>query len=281
MLIDDEVVNNMKNLFIDNKEKTFTSQFTQLFKEPQDINKSIRKRALDFFSDIIGNDAIKVQIYRALIQEDRSLNFLLCGPAATSKTLFMKIIEKKCNNVVFYDCATGSTASGLIEILRRNQNAKILLIDEVSEMKGGNLEVLRGLMSDGRISKTLKSQLVNFRMKNLKICATTNNPTKLSKPLKSRFQIYLINGYNNEEFVKVLTFCLLRQNIVKTEEMAKELSYAMLHYEIKNIRTALSVCSLIHEHDTHEDIKEVIENYIMHNGAECNIDFNTQEEENQ
>lgn len=267
----------MKSIFIED-EKSFTSQFAQLFKEPQDLTKSIKERALDFFEDIIGNEAIKVQIYRALIQEDRALNFLLCGPPATSKTLFMKIIERKCNNVVFYDCATGSTASGLIEILRRNQTAKILLIDEVSEMKGGNLEVLRGLMSDGRISKTLKSQLVNFRMKNLKIFSTTNNPTKLSKPLKSRFQIYLINGYNTDEFVRVLTFCLLKQNIVKNEEMARELSFAMVHYEIKDIRTALSICSLIHEEDKHEDIKEVIENYIMHNGAECNIDFNTQED---
>lgn len=264
------------SIFIDD-EKTFTSQFTQLFKEPQDLSKSINERALSFFSDIIGNDALKVQIYRALIQEDRAINFLMCGPPAVSKTLFMKVIEDKCNNVIFFDAASGSTGSGLIEILRRNQNAKILLIDEVSEMKGTNLDIIRGLMSDGRISKTLKSQLINFRMKNLKIFCTTNNPTKLSRPLKSRFQIYLINGYNTVEFVKVLSFCLLKQNIVSTEEMARELSFAMVHYEIKDIRTALSICSLIHPEDKHEDIKQVIENYIMHNGAECNTDFNTQE----
>jgi hypothetical protein len=48
----------------------------------------------------------------------------------------------------------------------------------------------------------------------------------------------------------------------------------MLHYEVKNIRTALSVCSLIDSTDKHEDIKQVIEDYITYNGADCNTNFN-------
>jgi Holliday junction resolvasome RuvABC ATP-dependent DNA helicase subunit len=257
--------------------QSFKALSTQLFKEPQDETKSIRQRALEFFSNIIGNDDIKENVYRVLLREDRIINILLVGPPATSKTLMCKVIEDKCNNVIFYDAASGSTGAGLIEILRRNLNTKILIIDEISEMKGKDLEVLRGLLNDGRVSKTLKSQLINFKMKNLKVFATTNNPTKLSLPLKSRFQMYMINGYNDEEFVQVLKFCLVKQNVIRNEQLAEELAYAMLQYEIKNIRTALSICSLVHESDTHEDIKRIIDNYIANDASKININYNETE----
>lgn len=265
------------SIFIDNDD-SFVINNNQIFRYKQDSeNKSILQRALTFFNNVIGNDAIKENLYRALLREDRIVNALLIGPPATSKSLLMKCIEDQCNNVIFYDAASGSTGAGLIEILRRNQNAKILIIDEISEMRGKDLEVLRGLLNDGRVSKTLKSQLINFRMKNLKVFATSNNPTKLSLPLKSRFQIYLINPYSDAEFIDVMKFCLIKQNIITDKELANELAHAMIKYDIKNVRQALSVCSLISPEDKHEDIKRIIEQYLMFNGAECNTNFNEQE----
>lgn len=277
----------MTSVYIDDTNKPIGSIFTnddsfinnsnQIFKYKQDLDKSVKERSVSFFSNVIGNEATKEQLYRALLREDRIINILLVGPPATSKTLLVKQIEDQCNNVIFYDAASGSTGAGLIEILRRNMNTKILIIDEISEMRGKDLEVLRGLLNDGRVSKTLKSQLINFKMKNLKVFATTNNPTKLSLPLKSRFQMYIIPAYTDDEFKKVMKFCLLKQNIVNNEKLANELSYAMIKYDIKNIRTALSVCSLIHPEDKHEDIKRVIENYLYNSAENININYNEQD----
>jgi replication-associated recombination protein RarA len=266
------------SIFIDDDDinDSFISS-NSIFKYKQDLTKTINERALTFFSNVIGNEQIKENLYRALLREDKIINVLLIGAPATSKSLLMKQIEDQCNGVLFYDAAAGSTGSGLIEILRRNQNAKILIIDEISEMRKNDIDVMRGLLNDNRVSKTLKSQLINFRMKNLKVFATSNNPTKLSKPIKSRFQMYLINPYNTDEFIKVLNFCLIKQNIIKDETLANELSHAMVEYHIKNIRTALSICSLIHESDKHEDIKRIIENYLVFNGAECNTNFNEED----
>ena len=273
--------NNEKKKIVEDQTRLYDPDNTfipsnSIFKEIQDESIPIKERAIKFFEEVIGNDAIKNQLYRSLLQDDRIINICLVGAPATSKTLLLKQIENKCNKVVFYDCASGSTGSGLIEILRRNQDTKILILDEISELKRTDIDVLRSLMNDGRVSKTLKSQFINFRMKGLKIYSTTNNPTKLSLPIKSRFQMYIINPYSDEQFVSVMEFCLLKQGIVseKNKQMAKELSYAMLHYEIKNIRTALSVCSLIHESDTHKDIKEIIENYLTYNANNCTTNFN-------
>lgn len=249
-----------------------------LFKEEQDKTISIKERSLRFFSDIIGNEEIKENMYRALIQENRTINILLSGPPATSKTLLCKVIESSCNGVLFFDAAAGSTGSGLVELLRQNKGAKVLIIDEISELKKNDIDLLRGLLNDGRVSRTLKSKPVNFKMNGLRVFATTNNPTKLSLPIKSRFQIYQVNGYNNEEFIQVLSFCLLKQKIVNSEQMSKELAYAMLHYQIKNIRTALSVCSLISNEDTHEDIKRIIEQYLENDGSMINVNYNEEME---
>jgi len=265
-----------KSIFINDDIESFIPS-NSIFKQPQDESKSIRERSLIFFKNVIGNDEIKEALFRSLLQDDRTINTILVGPPATSKSLLLKQIENGCNKVLWYDCASGSTSSGLIEMLRRNQDTKILILDEISEMKRTDIDVLRSILNDGRVSKTLKSQFINFKMKGLRIYATTNNPTKLSIPIKSRFQMYLIDPYNDTEYVQVLTFCLLQQKIVENEQMAKELSWAMLHYGIKNIRTALSVCSLIHRNDSHDDIKRIIENYLVFNANDCNINYNEQD----
>ena len=254
--------------------RSFVEDLDDIFKEQQDLSKTIDERAEIFFNEVIGQTAIKRQLYRALLRDNRLINILLIGAPATSKTLFMKIIEKKCNGVVFYDASTGSSGAGLIELIRRNPTMKILIIDEMAEMKKNDIEVFRGLANDGRISKALKTEFINLKLTNLKIFATTNNPTKLSKPIKSRFQIYLIDPYTDSEFIEVIKFCLKKQHIIKDETLINELAHAMVKFKIKNVRNALACCSLIHEGDTYATIERVIEDYIKYDGSQCNTNFN-------
>ncbi len=259
--------------------KSFINKNDSIFKYPQDMSKTIDERALIMFEPIIGHDKIKKLLYRALLRKNKNLNNLLIGASGTAKTLFMYIIEKMCNGVLFYDAASGSTSAGLIELLERNRNVKILIIDEIAELKRNSLETFRGLLNDGRINKTLKRQIINLKLHNLKIFATTNNPTVFSDPFKSRFNIYEIKPYNDDEFIKVMQFCLLDQEIVKDAQLAKELSYAMLEYGITNVRKAISFCALVQEGDTIPVIQEMIEDYISVNGENCNINYNEKQHE--
>src|SRR5688572_8173924 len=178
MLIDDKPI----STFIDDDITESFISSNSIFKEKQDLTRPINDLALEFFNGVIGHDSTKRQLYRALRKEDTvQINILLGGASGTAKSLFMKIIRKKCNDVIFYDASAGSTSAGLIELLRNNPNCRIIIIDEIAELKADNLKTLRGLLNDGEVSKALKSVLTNFTIKNPKIICTTNNLKKINK----------------------------------------------------------------------------------------------------
>lgn len=283
----------MSSVYIENVNKPIGSTFidsdieeafngnNSIFKYQQDQSKSINQRAFDFFIEVIGHDSVKRQLYRALLKEDKEqLNILLGGASGTSKTLFMQIIEKKCNGVIYYDAAAGSTGAGLIELLRNNLNVRIIIIDEIAELRTNDLKTFRGLLNNGRVSKALKTIITNFTIKNPKILCTTNNLKKINAdlPLKNRFQTYLIKKYSDEQFIKVLFFCLTSKGIIKNHDLAMKLCRTMLKLDIKHMRIAESICKLIHEDkDSDEDIMLIIKDYVDNNGSNCNIDFNTED----
>lgn len=271
----------ISSIFIDDEITNAFTESNSIFKEKQDNNKSINDLALEFFKDVIGHDAIKRQLYRALRKEDsEQINILLGGASGTSKTLFMQIIEKKCNGVIYYDAAAGSTGAGLIELLKNNPNVRIIIIDEIAELKTNDLKTFRGLLNNGRVSKTLKTVITNFTIKNPKIFCTTNNLKKINAdlPLKNRFQTYLIKNYTDPEFIEVLFFCLTSKGIIKNKDLAMKLCRTMLKLDIKHMRIAESICKLIHEDkDTDADIMLIIKDYIDNNGSNCNIDFNVED----
>jgi Holliday junction DNA helicase RuvB len=250
----------------------------EIFKDSyyNDESISIEERAAKFFKNIITHEPVKVMLFRSLLRTNRNVNIMLVGPAANGKTLFMKSIAKGCNKTIFYDASSGSTGAGLIELLRRNLDANVLIIDELAELNKDDIDVMRGLLNDGTVNKVLKTDFINFKMNNLKVFATTNNPTKLSKPIKSRFQMYHIPAYTDSEFIQVMNHCLIDQDIVTDVKLAHQLSNAMVFYGIKNTRVALSICSLIHEGDDTQDIKYIIENFLKYDASKLNINYNEQ-----
>ena len=252
-------------------QKTYNS-INEIFKEPQNPKISIHERALKFFEDVLYCEDIKETLYRLILQKDRKMNVLLIGPAACSKTMLCRIIEDGTNGTVFFD-ATASSGAGLIEVLRENPRAKIVIIDEISEMKKNDIEVLRGLLADGRISKTLKTTRINLKMENVKIIATCNNPSKLSIPIRSRFIELAMDAYTDDEFRDIMVFLMVKQNIVN-EYLARQIADTFLFYNITNVRKALSIALLISPDDKIEDIRRNIENIIYNDGSGVNHNYN-------
>ncbi len=282
-----------QSIFIDDNDKLpFDNQDTtnelidysfvsndEIFKDPYFSDESIpiEERVERFFPDIIGHKPIKIFIFRALLRGNRNISIILVGVPANGKTLFMKAIVKGCNKVLYYDASSGSTGAGLIRLLRQNLDANVLIIDEFSELNKDDIEVMRGLLNDGTVNKALKTDIIDFKMVNLKVFATTNNPTKLSRPIKSRFQMYHVPEYSDKEFIQVMNHCLIKQDIIKDTKLADQLSNAMVFYGIKNIRVALSVCSLIHDGDDTADIKYIIENFLKYDASKLNVNYNEQD----
>jgi Holliday junction DNA helicase RuvB len=229
---------------------------------------TIREQALNFFDRVYGLDDIKVNLYRALISEE-NINTMLFGAPASSKSLFMKIIEEKTNDSYYYD-ASNSSGAGFIESLYNNQNAKVILIDEIGMLKKNDLDSLRGFLNDGRVIKNLKKIRYDFTIENCKVFATTND-LDFSRAIRSRFIEYHIPEYDSETFVKVVQFCLRDKFVPDTSAM---IANVLLSYRIKDVRHAISAANLIHKKDTLEDIVSTIETMIKYRPAANAIDYN-------
>ncbi|HEX5519166.1 MAG TPA: hypothetical protein VFX18_01895, partial [Candidatus Nitrosocosmicus sp.] len=77
--------------------------------QQQEDDETLSKK---FFTAIYGQDDIKLNLYSAVTSKDQ-VNTLLYGPPACSKSLFMKVIEEKCNDTFYFDCSQ-ATSAGLI-----------------------------------------------------------------------------------------------------------------------------------------------------------------------
>lgn len=245
-----------------------------LFRKEQDKSISINERALRFFDKVIELDDIKIALYRALIQEERGINVLLHGPPASGKSVLLNQIESQCNKTLYVD-ATNLSGAGLIELLYQNQNIKVLLIDELAELKKNDLESFRSLLQTGRIVKTLKSMKYDFTIPNLKIIGCTNNINKLSMPLKSRFISYLVEEYDDAAIVKVVRFCLTTKGIIKDPRLAELIALTFINYGVRNVRKIIAVSSLIHESDSIKEIKDIVESFVNKTADNSTINFNT------
>jgi replication-associated recombination protein RarA len=224
-------------------------------------------KALALFHKIYGSEEMKENVYRTLIAENQ-VNMLLVGPPATSKTLFMQVIQEQCNDVIYFD-SSNTSGAGLIEQLYNNQKAKILIIDEIDKLKKNDLNCLLGLLNNGSVDKALKTIHYKFTM-NVKIFATSNSLAKLSKPVRSRFQIYSLPEYSDEEFVKVVQFCLKEKLLESTSETIAKI---LLANEKKDVRAAISISNLIQRGDTEEDIARVISNWLKYSSS-SEVDYN-------
>lgn len=243
------------------------SNRSSLIKEKYTSN-SPQEQANLFFSEICGLEGTKENLFRALTSE-LQVNILLFGPPATSKTLFMSTILKKCNNVFYFDAAN-TTSAGLIEDLYHDRSAKLVIIDEIDKLKRNDLNSLLGLLNDGRIVKVLKNTRYDFKLENVKVFATSNSLVSLSKPVRSRFQEYHLREYYDNEFLEIVCFCLQNQLPAEINEM---IGIILLEFGIKDVRTAMGLANLIKKDDSREDVVRVAENWIRHK-MEGNPDFN-------
>lgn len=244
----DDINERIKNLTGGNK--------NQIIKEKV-RGEGIREQSLTFFDEIFGQEDIKENLYRAL-KSDANMNILLNGDMATSKTMYMDIMAKKCNDVLFIDC-TDASGAGIVEQLYQNQKAKVVIFDEITYLKKPEAAMLMSLTARGRIIRTLKNVKYDFTMKALKVFATTNSIQKLSKAMRSRFQEYTIEPYSDETFTKTVQFCLHKKFTPETTEL---IAAILIAHERKDVRAAIQVSNLLDKSDTKEDMIRVIGNWI-------------------
>jgi len=232
-------------------------------------NVTIFDKAKMFFEPIYGLDEIKENLYISMESEEQ-INILLFGAPATAKTLFMNCIKEKKKNVLYIDFSTGTTGAGLISLLKNNQKAEYILIDEIDKAKKNDMNVILGLLANGSVDKDLKGSHIHFKMK-AKIIGTCNSTKNLSKPFLSRMQVYHLPEYTDEQYLDVVCNCLeYKLGLAASVLIAKTL----LAHDLKNVRLAISIGKMLPRGLTQYEITRVINNYLKHSLIDEEIDYN-------
>jgi replication-associated recombination protein RarA len=208
-----------------------------------------------FVSSIYGYADIKKLLMRAIVSRE-SISILLCGPPASSKTVFLMDIMKGLDNTCYIDC-TNTTGAGLTDILFNN-NIQYLLLDEVEKMSRRDQNVLLNVIETGMLIETKVSKTRSKQMKNLKVFATTNNVDALSPPLRSRFMEFHLPEYIFDQFCEIARR-LLTKRFGHSNQIAVEIAIAVWNeMNSKDVRDVLAIAKLVHRID---DVSWLVQTY--------------------
>jgi holliday junction DNA helicase RuvB len=154
-----------------------------------------KSRTCKDFTDIEGYEDVKDIVRRALDAED-NYNLLFTGPPASAKTLFLLGINEREDDCVYFDCS--NTTNRILE-----ERPKVILLDEIDKMSRTWQGKLLNLLESGRVKIDQKNLQLDFELDGLKVFATSNEISKLSKPLQSRFRRLHLPKYTKQQFLDV------------------------------------------------------------------------------
>jgi replication-associated recombination protein RarA len=208
-----------------------------------------------FFSSIFGYSDIKKLLMRAIVSRE-SISILLCGPPASSKTVFLLEMMKGLDNTCYIDC-TNTTGAGLVDKLF-NSTINYLLLDETEKMSKKDQNVLLNVIETGMLVETKVSKTRSKQMKNLKVFATTNNVDVLSAPLRSRFMEFHLPEYAFDQFSEIARR-LLSNRFNHSNQVADEIASAVWNeLNCKDIRNVLAMAKLVH---SIEDVSWLVQTF--------------------
>src|SRR5918992_2447543 len=229
-----------------------------MFKELFKRNNNKKPTEERFFSSIYGYSDIKKLLMRAIISRE-SISILLCGPPASSKTVFLFEMMKGLDNTCYIDC-TNTTGAGLVDRLFNN-NIQYLLLDEVEKMAKKDQNVLLNTIETGMLVETKISKTRQKKLNNLKVFATTNNVDTLSPPLRSRFMEFHLPEYTFDQFSEIARR-LLSKRMGHSNQVADELASAVWNeMNSKDIRDVLSIAKLVRSIDDVSWLVQVYKKY--------------------
>ncbi|MFZ0220505.1 MAG: hypothetical protein WAM42_02265, partial [Candidatus Nitrosopolaris sp.] len=109
------------------------------------------------------------------------------------------------------------------------------------------------MMENGHVKVDQKNCQYDFELEGLKVFATSNDISKLSKPLQSRFRRLHLPRYTKEQFLNVaISVC------PKLKEEVAEMIGEEVYKHGGDIRNVISVSKLIQKQDGEEEVREIM-----------------------
>ncbi|MHB8084373.1 MAG: AAA family ATPase [Dehalococcoidia bacterium] len=200
---------------------------------------------------IVGFDDIKQKIARA-IEGRKRIHFLLIGPPACAKTLFLEAVR---NTVPDAYMAFGSRTSGrgLSDALFEKQPS-VLLMDEVDKMRHDVMSLMLGLLQSGEIIETKSGDTRGIKLGTMVIGAC-NTTKKMPPEFLSRFAFRPeFPNYTREEFIDVCRG-MLAHVAGCPGELSEMIGSMVYDNRLGDVRQAKGVWDLMDEPTQEEALK--------------------------
>ena len=207
----------------------------------------------DLFDCITGYEDIKDDM-KFTLKEDRRVHYLLIGPPATAKSLFLMELGQ-IKGTYF---ATGSTvtAAGLTDAFFTYQ-PRVLALDEVDKVPMDSTAVLLSVMETGDVLEAKYRRHRGLKL-DLTVFAAANRDRGIPPELKSRFSggVLYFKPYSKEEFLSVCEAYLSRYEGIPTD-VASAVAQETWSQLDRDVRTARGVARRLREHTRAEVLRTV------------------------
>ena len=207
----------------------------------------------DLFDCITGYEDIKDDM-KFTLKKDRRVHYLLIGPPATAKSLFLLELGR-IKGTYF---ATGSTvtAAGLTDAFFTYQ-PRVLALDEVDKVSMDSTAVLLSVMETGDVLEAKYRRHRGLKL-DLTVFAAANRDRSIPPELKSRFSggVLYFKPYPMEEFLTVCEAYLSRYEGIPTD-IASAVAQETWSQLDRDVRTARGVARRLREHTRAEVLRTV------------------------
>jgi Holliday junction DNA helicase RuvB len=206
----------------------------------------------NIFDCIIGYDDLKDEI-KFTLREGRKSHYLLIGPPATAKSLFLMEMGQLSGTYP----ATGSRVSGagLTDALF-SYKPRILLLDEIDKIPMDTTAVLLSVMESGDVLETKYKRQRGLKL-DLVVFAAGNTDKTMPPELLSRFDTKLyFSPYSFEDFISVCKGYLSRYENVP-DDLTEYIGQQTWQQLDKDVRTARGIARRLRE-NTINDVDRVV-----------------------
>lgn len=233
-------------------------KITAILMMDENIHNSLAEDVpLDLFDDVMGYEDVKQLFFKSLFGEkEDKVHFLMVGPPASAKSLFLFCLEKL--SASKYVLGSRTTKAGLGEYLISHQ-PRYLLVDEIDKMSGADYAILLSLCETGRVTEMVYGKTREVQLNTI-VFASGNRLDGMPEEVISRFQALHFLPYSQTEFMRVVRHVLERRNM--DPKLALYIGQQVsLVLGSRDVRQALRVAKLAKNRRQVDEIVRILSRY--------------------